>query len=49
MGGGDEGLRNAESLIMSLPQGVEYPQRFFARDYAGNGLEFSAPKHQASG
>ncbi|KIW30809.1 uncharacterized protein PV07_02509 [Cladophialophora immunda] len=22
-------------------QGVEYPQRFFARDYAGNRLEFS--------
>ena len=22
-------------------QGAEYPQRFFARDYAGNRLEFS--------
>ena len=22
-------------------KGVEYPKRFFARDYAGNGLEFS--------
>jgi hypothetical protein len=22
-------------------KGVEYPQRFFARDYAGNRLEFS--------
>lgn len=22
-------------------QGVEYPKRFFARDYAGNRLEFS--------
>jgi hypothetical protein len=22
-------------------QGVEYPSRFFARDYAGNRLEFS--------
>ena len=22
-------------------QGVEYPQRFFARDFAGNRLEFS--------
>ena len=29
--------------IISLlgSQGVEYPERFFARDYAGNRLEFS--------
>ncbi|WWD08061.1 hypothetical protein V865_006171 [Kwoniella europaea PYCC6329] len=25
-------------------KGVEYPTRFFVRDYAGNRLEFSAPK-----
>ena len=31
-------------LLMELyvgDQGVEYPKRFFARDFAGNRLEFS--------
>jgi hypothetical protein len=27
--------------LMAGAQGVEYPSRFFARDYAGNRLEFS--------
>ena len=27
--------------LLSGDQGVEYPKRFFARDYAGNRLEFS--------
>lgn len=26
---------------LTLLQGVEYPTRFFARDYAGNRLEFA--------
>jgi hypothetical protein len=28
-------------LMEKGDQGAEYPQRFFARDYAGNRLEFS--------
>lgn len=28
-------------LELTLLQGVEYPTRFFARDYAGNRLEFA--------
>jgi hypothetical protein len=27
--------------LLSGDQGIEYPKRFFARDYAGNRLEFS--------
>ncbi|OAL22060.1 hypothetical protein AYO20_11254 [Fonsecaea nubica] len=34
-------LTNAAGLCEKGSQGVEYPQRFFARDYAGNRLEFS--------
>ena len=32
----------ADSLLVAVgAKGVEYPQRFFARDFAGNRLEFS--------
>ena len=31
----------ADLLVGLGAKGVEYPTRFFARDYAGNRLEFS--------
>ena len=34
------GKVEADSFVIGA-QGVEYPTRFFARDYAGNRLEFS--------
>jgi hypothetical protein len=30
-----------EDVLKLGAKGVEYPKRFFARDYAGNRLEFS--------
>lgn len=33
--------RCAEVCRLLGSKGVEYPKRFFARDYAGNRLEFS--------
>lgn len=39
--GVDLGLRKAGTDLLSGAKGVEYPKRFFARDYAGNRLEFS--------
>ncbi|EMD00148.1 hypothetical protein BAUCODRAFT_366265 [Baudoinia panamericana UAMH 10762] len=41
--GGKAAPREADrpGKINSGDQGVEYPERFFARDYAGNRLEFS--------
>lgn len=33
--------RGASTDLFAGAQGVEYPSRFFARDYAGNRLEFS--------
>ncbi|KAK5159573.1 hypothetical protein LTS14_002715 [Recurvomyces mirabilis] len=41
--GGEAAPREADKpgAVNSGSQGVEYPQRFFARDFAGNRLEFS--------
>ncbi|EXJ61606.1 hypothetical protein A1O7_02034 [Cladophialophora yegresii CBS 114405] len=41
--GGDAAPREADRPggVNSGAQGVEYPERFFARDYAGNRLEFT--------
>ncbi|KAJ9605718.1 hypothetical protein H2200_009567 [Cladophialophora chaetospira] len=41
--GGDAAPKEADrpGAANSGEQGVEYPERFFARDYAGNRLEFS--------
>ncbi|KAK3621468.1 hypothetical protein LTR56_022801 [Elasticomyces elasticus] len=41
--GGEAAPKEADKpgAVNSGAQGVEYPQRFFARDYAGNRLEFS--------
>lgn len=30
-----------DANVVAGEKGVEYPQRFFARDFAGNRLEFS--------
>jgi hypothetical protein len=35
------GLANEGRLRATGAKGVEYPKRFFARDYANNRLEFS--------
>lgn len=32
---------NGLTFVSTGAKGVEYPTRFFARDYAGNRLEFS--------
>lgn len=39
--GGTKGSIWADTNAVVGHQGVEYPKRFFARDYAGNRLEFS--------
>lgn len=35
------GSTTSELILLSGDKGIEYPKRFFARDFAGNRLEFS--------
>jgi hypothetical protein len=37
---GTAGVAKGSNMYLGA-KGVEYPKRFFARDYAGNRLEFS--------
>ena len=40
-GGLKGALADQGCFVLLGAKGVEYPQRFFARDFAGNRLEFS--------